>query len=173
MWQYKNWVHAEQLSSCSKTHTDACVELIIEDRFWLKISIKPVSLWVLTFGVLSFLFCGLCVLLFYETTLWTYCVIYNKNYFQNQPYALITWRNGCKSKLGLQFWGARAVNTLWMGHDWPLPGVQLVAGLPAGKLRNSINVSIKIPTVLLFQLKELLSQIQCCLWRNFTGGSLV
>jgi len=34
-----------------------------------------------------------------------------------------------------------AIIVLWMGHDWPLPGVQSVAVLPVRKLSDFINVS--------------------------------
>lgn len=71
----------------------------------------------------------------------------------------VRWRNGCKNKFGLQCPGAGVVGTSQMGQDRALPGVQFLAGLPVPKLSNSINLSAKIATLLLFRL-FLLCQIQ-------------
>lgn len=70
MWQYKSWVSAMQLFSSNKTCTDACIVFLTEDKFWVKVSIRPVSVQVLMSGVPSFSFCELCILIFYETAVW-------------------------------------------------------------------------------------------------------
>lgn len=70
MWQCKSWVSAMQFFSTNKSHTNTCIEFLTEGRFWVKVSIRPVSLQVLMSGVPSFSFCELCGVFF----LWSSCM---------------------------------------------------------------------------------------------------